>query len=93
MAPVLSAMGATVAAMTRRYHCGSALEIDVHASCVLLGHVLQPEFLAHLLDTGFDLLDVVDGVVSLANDTMRQLAKLLFGTPMQTRKSKEEPRC
>jgi hypothetical protein len=67
-------MTTTVAAMARGHDRGPALEIDVHASGVILGHVLQAEFLTHLLHTGFDLLNVIGGMVSLTNDAMRLLA-------------------
>jgi hypothetical protein len=71
---LLSAMlDIIVTAMARRHDCRPALEIDVHASCILLSHVLQAEFLTHLLNPGLDLLDVVDGVVSFTNDTMLRL--------------------
>jgi hypothetical protein len=68
-------MTTTVAAMARGHDRGPTLEIDVHASGVILGHVLQAEFLTHLLDTGFDLQDVIDGMVPLTNNAMRLLAR------------------
>jgi len=46
----------------------SPLEIDINPPGILLGRVLQAELLAHLLDAGFDLLDVVGGVVAFAYD-------------------------
>ena len=44
------------------------LQLDVHATLVVLGIVLQPEFAANLLNTRLDLLHVVRGVVSLADN-------------------------
>lgn len=64
-------MASMLFTITRWHHCRPALEIDIHASFILLGSVLQAEFLAHLFDAGFDLLDMVHGVVSFTNDTMR----------------------
>lgn len=76
LSAVLSSMLATMAAVARRHDRGPALEIDVHAASVLLSHVLQTELLADLLDAGLDLLDVVDGVVSLAHDTVKLLTTI-----------------
>lgn len=36
----------------------SALQVDVHATSILLGAVLQPQLLTKLLDLGLDLLDM-----------------------------------
>jgi hypothetical protein len=58
--------------LRRRHDRRPASQVDVHASGVLLGRVLQAELLAHLLDARFDLLDVVDRVVALADDAVRR---------------------
>lgn len=58
----------TVTTVARRHDRWAALEVDVHAASIGLRHVLQAELLADLLDAGFDLLDVVGGVVTLADD-------------------------
>lgn len=59
-------------AMGRRWwHYGrTALQIDVDAARIVLRRVLQPELATHLLDARLELLDVVDAVVSLADDTV-----------------------
>ena len=46
--------------------CRAAGQVDVHTASVLFRGVLESEFLADLLDTGFYLLDVVDGVVAFS---------------------------
>lgn len=46
----------------------AALEVDVDAPLVLLGGVLQPQLLAHLLHAGLDLLDLAGAVVPAADD-------------------------
>ena len=51
-----------------RHLRGSTLEVDVYSTGVCFRRVLQTEFLAYLLDAWFDLLDVVWGVVSFADD-------------------------
>ena len=51
-----------------RHNGRSSLEINIHPSFVLFGSVLETQFLAYLLDSGFDFLDVVHGVVSLAHN-------------------------
>lgn len=67
-------------ATARRDDRGTALEVDVHASGVGLGHVFQAELVADLLDAGLDLLDVVDGVVSLADDAARYWVSIKFSS-------------
>lgn len=52
----------------RRHVSGAAGEIDIDASGVVLGGVLESEILADSLDGRFDFLDVVWGVVSFADD-------------------------
>ena len=51
-----------------RHDGGAPLQVHVDAARVLLGGVLQAQLAADLLDLGFDLLDVVGGVVALADD-------------------------
>lgn len=46
----------------------TALEVYVNTTLVLLSLVLQPKLTADLLDAGFDLLDVIAAVVSLADN-------------------------
>lgn len=46
----------------------AGLQLDVHATFVLLGVVLQSKFAADLLDARLDLLHVAGGVISLADD-------------------------
>lgn len=55
------------------------LQLDVHATFVVLGVVLQSEFAADLLDARLDLLDVVRGVVSLADDHVEVRLAVLLG--------------
>ena len=61
----------TVIIATRRRNvvCWSAREVDVYATGVCLGVVLQAKLPADLLDARLDLLNVIDGVIALANDT------------------------
>lgn len=47
-------------------------KINVDSTLVLLRVVLQAQLAADVLDCGLDLLDMVDRVVSLANDTLRR---------------------
>jgi len=51
-----------------RRSVAARLQLDVDATFVVLGVVLQSEFAANLLDARLDLLHVVRGVVSLADD-------------------------
>jgi hypothetical protein len=69
---VLLVLAATMTAMARGHDRWPALEVDVHAAGVGFRYVLQAEFLADLLDAGLDLLDMVDGVVALADDSARE---------------------
>jgi hypothetical protein len=56
--------------------------IDVHTTCVIFCRILEAQLLAHLLDTGFDLLDVVYGVISFSDNADRKLSAPV--TPMHT---------
>ena len=49
----------------------TALEVHIDTALVLLRRVLQPQLPADLLDTGFDLLDVVGRVVTSADDDVQ----------------------
>lgn len=51
-----------------RHLRGSALQVDVHPARVGFGGVLQSELSTDLFDAGFDLLDVVRGVVAFSDD-------------------------
>jgi hypothetical protein len=55
------------------------LQLDVHATLVVLSVVLQAEFAANLLDARLDLLHVVHGVVSLADDHVQVRLAVLLG--------------
>ena len=55
------------------------LQLDVHATFVVLSVVLQAEFAADLLDARLDLLHVVRGVVSLADDHVEVRLAVLLG--------------
>lgn len=81
MLPRVSA-AAILRMLGRRGHLvyGTALEIYVDAAFVLLGLVLQSKLTADLFDSGFDLLDVVATVISLAyNDMQVSLAPTSCG--------------
>jgi hypothetical protein len=67
------AAAAILRVLRRRWHLvhGAALKIDVDPALVLLGLVLESQFTADLLDAGFDFLDVVARVISLADDDMK----------------------
>jgi hypothetical protein len=55
------------------------LQLDVHATFVVLSVVLQSEFAADLLNARLDLLHVVHGVVSLADDHVQVRLAVLLG--------------
>lgn len=63
-----SSMVVVAIIMLRRHDSRAALQIDVDAAGILFGRVLQTEFLTYLLDSRFDLLDVVYGVVPFPYD-------------------------
>jgi len=44
-------------------------QVDIHSSLVVFGVVLETHLLAHALDHWLDLLDVIDRVVALTDDT------------------------
>lgn len=52
-----------------RWHiCRATGQIDVNATSVIFGAVLQPKFPTDLLNPGLEFLDVVRGVVSFSDD-------------------------
>lgn len=51
-----------------RHISRSAGEIDINASRILFRRILETKFATDLLNTGFDLLDVVGRVVAFADD-------------------------
>lgn len=55
------------------------LQLDVDATFVVLSVVLQSKFAAHLLNARLDLLHVVRGVVSLADDHVEVRLAVLLG--------------
>ena len=56
----------------------SSLQVDIHAPFIVLGAVLQTQFLTNLLDARLDLLDVIGAVIALAdNDVEVRLSRLL----------------
>jgi uncharacterized membrane protein YedE/YeeE len=55
------------------------LQLDVHATLVLLSVILQSEFAADLLNARLDLLHVVHGMVSLADDHVEVRLAVLLG--------------
>jgi hypothetical protein len=69
---VLLVLATAMTTMARRHDRWPALEVDVHAAGVGFRYILQAELLADLLDAGLDLLDMVDGVVALADDSARE---------------------
>jgi hypothetical protein len=46
----------------------AALEIDVHASCILLRLIMEPQFPAEVLDGWLEFLDMACTMVPLSND-------------------------
>jgi hypothetical protein len=62
-----------------RRSVASGLQFDVHATFVVLGVVLQSKFAADLLHARLDLLHMVDGVVSLADDHVEVRLAVLLG--------------
>lgn len=64
--------------VARRWLGLGAGQINVHATLVLLGVVLEAKLTADIFDGGLDLLDVIGRVVSFAdNDVKMSLAVLL----------------
>ena len=59
---LMSARGSMVLRHIRR----TPRQVDIHAPGILFRSVLKTKFLADLLDTRLDLLNVVDGVVAFA---------------------------
>ena len=51
-----------------RWYRGSALQVHIHDSGIGFRRVLQTQLLADFLDSRLDLLDMVHGVISLADD-------------------------
>jgi hypothetical protein len=51
-----------------RHCCGSTLKIDIHPAFIRFGGILQSQFSTNLLDSRFDLLDVVGGMVSFPHN-------------------------
>jgi hypothetical protein len=62
-----------------RRSVASGLQFDVHAPFVLLGVVLQSKFAADLLHARLNLLHMIDGVVSLADDHVEMRLSVLLG--------------
>jgi len=54
-----------------RWNGCSTSEVDVHSTFVLLGVVLKALLLADLLNTRFDLLNMVDRMIALADNDMQ----------------------
>jgi hypothetical protein len=75
---MLRLLGVVVIRHLRR-SVASGLQFDVHATFVVLGVVLQSKFAADLLDARLDLLHMVDGVVSLADDHVEMRLSVLLG--------------
>lgn len=50
--------------------CGASSQVNVHATFILLGVVLEAEFAADVFDCGLDLLNVVDGVITFADNAV-----------------------
>jgi hypothetical protein len=81
LVPLLLARVATVTLLgrmvtSRRGHDGLATgKVYVNATGIVFSRILQAQLLAHLLDTGLDFLDVVGGVVSLADNTRRYFSR------------------
>lgn len=59
----------------------SASQVDVDSTGILLGAVLQSQFLADLLNAGLDFLDVASRVVSLAYDDVQVVLAMLLRVP------------
>jgi hypothetical protein len=59
-----------------RHHSLSTLQVDVHPPGIFFSGILQAELLAYLLDPRLDLLNMVDGMVALANDDMKMALAL-----------------
>jgi hypothetical protein len=53
-----------------RHNSLTTSQVDINATGIFLGGILQPQLTANLLDARLDFLDVVRGVVSLADDTI-----------------------
>lgn len=54
----------------RRHVGGPSSEVNVYPSRILFSGILEPKITADLFDARLDLLDVVHGVVSFADDAI-----------------------
>ena len=59
---------------TRGHMSRSTGEVDIDTTGVFLGGVLQTQTATDFFDAGFDLLDVVRGVVAFADDAVALLS-------------------
>ena len=61
-------------------------EVDVDTAGIFLGSILQTQTATDLLDAGFDLLDVVCGVVAFADNAVGLLSIPLNQNKLMVRK-------
>ena len=68
--PAVMAISRGADLILRWHFCWSATQVDVDSTRILLGRVLEAKFLAELLDTRLQFLNMVGGVISLADDAV-----------------------
>lgn len=79
---VLSAVGSLV---VRGHNSLATGQVDVDTASVILGRILQTEFLANLLDARLDLLDMANRVVALSDNPTTRLETWKSQASMVTR--------
>lgn len=60
----------TLVTSRRRHNSLTTSQVDIDATIVVLGGILQPQLPTHLLDARLNFLNMVRGVVPLADDTI-----------------------
>lgn len=67
---------AASAVLRWRRMCGAPLKVDIHPSGVLLGTIVQTEFLAYLFDPGFDFLDMIDRMDPFSDNPRHPMSEM-----------------
>lgn len=67
--------------MSRRHISRSTGQIHIDPTSIVFHGILQPEFLADLFDTRLDLLDMINGVISLADDAVIYIISYMKMSP------------
>lgn len=76
---LLLVVGLVWRGITCGWVCSAAGQVNIHSPLVLLGMILQAKLLTNLFDGRLDLLDMVDRVVTFADDDMKMRLAILLG--------------